>query len=46
MSLLYLSLLPFLLLPAILANAGRDDTLSIVANGHVSDDDLKDAEDI
>lgn len=44
MTLLYLSLLPFLLLPAILANAGKDDTLSIVANGQVSDEDLQDAE--
>ncbi|MEM7363461.1 MAG: hypothetical protein AAF525_05520 [Pseudomonadota bacterium] len=46
MSLLYLSLLPFLLLPAILANAGKDDTLSIVASGQITDEDLEETENV
>ena len=46
MSLLYLSLLSLLLLPAILTNAGTDDTLRIVANGQITDEGLKETENV
>ena len=46
MSLLYLSLLSLLLLPAILTNAGTDDTLGIVANGQITDEGLKETENV
>tara|TARA_B100000945_G_scaffold295006_1_gene272163 strand:- start:809 stop:1012 length:204 start_codon:yes stop_codon:yes gene_type:complete len=45
-SLLYLSLLSLLLLPAILTNAGTDDTLRIVANGQITDEGLKETENV
>ena len=46
MSLPYLSLLSLLLLPAILTNASKDDTLRNVANGQITDEGLKEKENL